>query len=230
MSDSCTRCASAIPEDGAFGWKGGSYCSSACVKLAEQEAPKKMSQRAVLAELSLTTIPERPSHITKLPGVNYQTMQAGFANIGPSEKWRKRAGRMVNVMWNPRTQKEFEPYLREAQEWLKDACMQLALASGGVCGPIEAQALATAAWQTAYARYWMAKSAEDPSNTTLFNTASKVADSARMNSLAAYDIAARLAKNRSDTPADPLSAFLDVSAPLPSVSASPSRKDTQEQE
>lgn len=187
----------------------------------EGKAPRRLSQREVLEQLSMTTIPSRPSHITKLPGVNYQTLAAGFANLGPTDRWRKRAGRMVNVMWNQRTQKEFEPYLKEAQEWLKDACMQLALASGGVCGPIEANALATAAWQTAYARYWMAKAAEDPTNTSLFQTASKVADSARQNSLAAYDIAARLAKTRLEQPQDPLSAFLDVSAPNPSLVASP---------
>ena len=101
--------------------------------------------------------------------------------------------------------------------------MQLALASGGVCGPIEANALATAAWQTAYARFWMAKAAEDPSNLMLFQTASKVADSARMNALAAYDIAARLAKTRGQGDGDPLSAFLDVTAPNPSLKASPSK-------
>lgn len=178
----------------------------------------------------------KPNHITRLPGVNYQTKRVGYANIGPADMWRKRAGRMVNVMWNPKTQKEFEPYLREAQEWLKDACVQLALASGGVCGPIEANALATAAWQTAYARFWMQKASEDPTNGTLFMTASKVADAARQNSLAAYDIAARLAKNRTDMAGhDPLAAFLDVTAPNSSLVGSapgepPSKKTDQTKE
>ena len=189
--------------------------------------PKKLSQKQVLEQLAMCVIPERPTHISRLPGINYQTQRAGFANLGPADPWRKKAGRMVNVMWNSATQKEFEPYLKEAQAWLKDACIQLALASGGVCGPIEANALATAAWQTAYARYWMAKAAENPSNTALMQTASKVADSARQNSLAAYDIAARLAKLRQEgTPSDPLASFLDVSAPNPNLQSSPDPKGT----
>lgn len=188
------------------------------------QVPRKLTQKQLLEQLAMAPIPTRPGHITKLPGVNYQTISAGFANLGPTDKWRKRAGRMVNVMWNNRTQKEFEPYLKEAQEWLKDACMQLALASGGVCGPIEANALATAAWQTAYARFWMAKAAEDPSNLQLFQVASKVADSARQNALAAYDIAARLAKARPSGDGDPLANFIDVTAPNPSLVSSPPTK------
>jgi len=190
--------------------------------MSDPGSPPKLTQKQVLEQLSMTPVPKPPNHITKLPGVNYQTVAAGFANLGPTDKWRKRAGRMVNVMWNAKTQADFAPYIKEAQAWLQDACMQLALASGGVCGPIEANALATAAWQTAYARFWMAKAAEDPSNMSLFQVASKVADSARQNALAAYDIAARLAKTRGQADGDPLSAFLDVTAPNPSLQSSSS--------
>jgi hypothetical protein len=143
--------------------------------------------------------------------------------------WKKRAGRLVAVMWNAKTQREFKPFLEEAQEWLEGACIQLAMAAGGVCGPIEMNALATAAWQTAYARYWMHLATEDPSDLKKFETASRVADAARANSLAAYDIAVRLSKAKPNDGADPLAKFTEVveqrhvvsSPPKPSPSPSP---------
>ena len=148
-----------------------------------------------------------PPKVTQLPGVNFMTSESGSSNLGPLGRWKTRAGRLVAVMWNPKTQKEFKPFLEEAQEWLEGACTQLALAAGGVCGPIEMNALATAAWQTAYARYWMHLASEDPSNLRLFETASRVADAARANSLAAYDIAVRLSRNKGGDAADPLAKF-----------------------
>jgi hypothetical protein len=173
-------------------------------------------------QLRLAPRPAPPSHITRLPGVTVATRATGSSNIGPvGESWKKRAGRLVAVMWNTKTQKEFKPFLEEAQEWLEGACMQLAVSAGGVCGPIEMNALATAAWQTAYARYWMHMASENPADMKLFETASRVADAARSNSLAAYDIAVRLARSRPSDSADPLAALIDVTAPSPVASPQP---------
>lgn len=170
--------------------------------------------------LRIAPRPARPDHITKLPGINYLTKATGSSNIGPGGVWKARAGRLIGSMWNKKAMAEFAPFLREAENWLQDAMMQLALASGGICGPIEANALATAAWQTAYARYWMHLATENPSDTKMFETASRVADAARSNSLAAYDIAVRLARSRPSDAADPLANFVDVQAPSPPLPAS----------
>jgi len=148
----------------------------------------------------------KPPRLGLVPSVNYQP--EGTSGIGPMGFWKRRAGRLIGKMNNAKAHAEFRPFLAEAQEWLASACEQLALAAGGQCGPIEANALATAAWQTAYARYWMHKATENPADTKLFETASRVADAARANSLAAYDIAVRLHRHK---PAnnDPL-AFIEA--------------------
>lgn len=102
---------------------------------------------------------------------------------------------------------EFKPYLRDAEELLTAMLEQVAHVSGGECGPIESNALATAAWQTAYSRYWMVKAAAAPDDTRLVETASRLADAARQNSLAAYELAVRIARTRPRSSVDPLDAF-----------------------
>lgn len=108
---------------------------------------------------------------------------------------------------NPKVSEDFRPFLRDAERWLEASLGQLAGASGGVAGPIESQALATAAWQLAYSRYWHWKLAEDPSNAKLAETASRIADAARQNALAAYDLAVRLFRHQPSQVHDPLAAF-----------------------
>lgn len=136
------------------------------------------------------------------------TRRVGGPNLGPPNMWARRANRLIGRMNNADARADLKPFLKEAEEWLESAMVQLAAASGGVCGPIEANALATAAWQTAYARYWMHKSTKNPDDVRLFEIASKVADSARANSLAAYDIAVRLHRHKPNDQ-DPL-AFIDA--------------------
>jgi hypothetical protein len=113
-------------------------------------------------------------------------------------------GYMTN---NPRIAEDFKPFVRDAERWLTASLGQLAGASGGVAGPIESQALATAAWQLAYARYWHWKLAEDPMNSKLAETASRISDAARQNALAAYDLAVTLFRCRPAEAQDPLAAF-----------------------
>lgn len=148
----------------------------------------------------------KPPRLGLVPSVNYEP--PGHSGVGPLGMWRKRAGRLIGQMNNAKAHAEMRPFLREAEDWLVAACTQLAAASGGQCGPIEANALATAAWQTAYARFWMHKAAENPADTKLFETASRVADAARANSLAAYDIAVRLHRHK-PVNTDPL-AFIEA--------------------
>lgn len=148
------------------------------------------------------TIPNTrtPPRLSVLPG-----RAQGFAPLG---RWHRRCDLLITKMQVAGADEAFKPYLREAEGWLEEAQKQLAMSSGGMCGPIESNALATAAWQTAYARFWMHKAAEDPTNTRLFETASRLADAARANSLAAYEMAVRLHRNAPQRPdADPLAAY-----------------------
>jgi hypothetical protein len=108
---------------------------------------------------------------------------------------------------NPNVAQDFRPFVRDAERWLEASLGQLAGASGGVAGPIESQALATAAWQLAYSRYWQWKLAGDPMNAKLVETASRIADAARANALAAYDLAVRLFRHSPAQVHDPLAAF-----------------------
>lgn len=95
---------------------------------------------------------------------------------------------------------------------------QVCGAAGGQCGPIEALVLATSVRQAAYSRYWMDAVAgmEDPTSPAalkLLETASRIADASRQNSLAAYDLAVRVARNKPVTPGDPLAAYMDAPRP-----------------
>lgn len=129
---------------------------------------------------------------------------------------------------NPRVAEDFRPFLRDAERWLEASQGQLAGASGGLCGPIESQALATAAWQLAYSRYWHWKLAEDPTNTKMAETASRMADAARQNALAAYDLAVRLFRHRPAGVSDPLEAFeAQMDDPTPGAFSPP--EETQEE-
>lgn len=149
-----------------------------------------------------------PPRIGALQGVNFAPPGMAHVPAGPTGRWKGRANRLVNSMSNnPRVEKDFRPFLRDAEHWLEGAMVQLASASGGQCGPIESQALATSAWQLAYSRYWMWRLAEDPMNSKLAETASRLSDAARQNALAAYDLAVRLFRHKPAEMADPLAAF-----------------------
>jgi hypothetical protein len=142
-----------------------------------------------------------------VPGITSPSLD-GYPAQGISPRWGARANRMLGYMTNnPKISQDFKPFVRDAERWLQGALGQLAGASGGVAGPIESQALATAAWQLAYARFWHWKLAEDPMNAKLAETASRIADAARQNALAAYDLAVRLFRHAPVNVQDPLEAF-----------------------
>jgi hypothetical protein len=74
-------------------------------------------------------------------------------------------------------------------------------------------ALAAAAWQTAYARYWLHLATVDPTNLKLVEVASRLQDAAAKNSLQAYNLAVQLAKTRkAEEDDDPLKKF-DIQTP-----------------
>ena len=149
--------------------------------------------------------PLRPDSIGVLHGIGYSPPGREYAPIVPQGRWKKRASRLLGAMrLNPSVARDFHPFLKDAELWLEAAMGQLAGAAGGVCGPIESQALATTAWQLAYSRYWMWKASEDPTNLKLVETASRMADAARANALAAYDMAVKLFRVRHVAETDPL--------------------------
>lgn len=154
--------------------------------------------------------PLRPDSVGVLHGIGYSPPGREYAPIVPQGRWKKRASRLLGAMrLNPSVARDFHPFLKDAELWLEAAMGQLAGAAGGVCGPIESQALATTAWQLAYSRYWMWKASEDPTNLKLVETASRLADAARQNALAAYDMAVKLFRVRHVAETDPLAAFED---------------------
>jgi hypothetical protein len=136
----------------------------------------------------------------------------GLATLA-NDSWKTRTTRLVGQMHNPKAKEDIAPFLREGEEWLIAAATQVAEKAGGEVGPIEMNALAAAAWQTAYARYWLHLATVDPTNLKLVEVASRLQDAAAKNSLQAYNLAVQLAKTRkAEEDDDPLKKF-DIQTP-----------------
>lgn len=106
-----------------------------------------------------------------------------------------------------KAKEDLRPHVEDADRLLEATMIQVAQATGGECGPIEATAMRAAAWQTAYANYWMTKATEE-GDQRLVLIASKLLDSARANMLAAYDIAVRVARTKPKENPDPVGGYI----------------------
>ncbi len=132
--------------------------------------------------------------------------------LAPTPRWARKASRLLGKFRYDGQGDVLAPFLRDAEALLPAMVEQVCRASGGECGPIERMALSTSALQAGIGTFFMLEGAKHPDPTsrealTLFKTGSAFADCSRQNSLAAYDLAVRVARNKPITPHDPLAAF-----------------------
>jgi hypothetical protein len=144
---------------------------------------------------------------------------AGAPGTRALGKWQGKASRLLGKFRYQGANDRLAPYLGDAEKLLPAMLGQVCASAGGECGPIEHLALSTAALQAAIGTFLMLEGAghADPQSRealTLFKTGSAFADCSRQNSLAAYDLAVRVARNKPVQTGDPLAAF-DVTAEEP---------------
>jgi hypothetical protein len=127
-------------------------------------------------------------------------------------KWQGKASRLLGKFRYAGGNDKLAPFLLDAEKLLPAMLGQVCASAGGECGPIEHLALSTAALQAAIGTFLMLEGAkhkepESREALTLFKTGSQFADCSRQNSLAAYDLAVRVARNKPVVPGDPLAAY-----------------------
>lgn len=99
--------------------------------------------------------------------------------------------------------------IRHAEQFRDVHLTTLAASAGGICGPGPASMVASAALQLAASRYLFGQGART-GDAFILKTASGLANDSRQNLLAAYELAVREARARTDAqgPADPLARFV----------------------
>jgi len=123
------------------------------------------------------------------------------ARGGKAKAGKTRLARKMGLATLPDSA-DFAPYKRAANAYRRFRLKELAATvGGGRCGSGPSSIIATAAWQLATSRYLfdLASQKQDPA---LFTQASRLANDARQNELAAFELCVREAQARPPEAAD----------------------------